>query len=152
MFYLPLVEAGCGQVLAIPCPPSDIQETVDEGDVAILALFELSAAPCDITQWNGRPCSPCLGVHRWNSELDAVEKTPTQRRQYRINLTCYSEASSCTSGYSDYSRLWDHLTIVFGSWPSLFCRWEPTLRRRLPTASLHFARFAVFAGRCQHQR
>jgi len=35
------------------------------------------------TQWNGRPCSPCLSVHRWNSEFNWIRsnRLPTQRNQ-----------------------------------------------------------------------
>jgi len=40
----------------------------------------------------------CLCVHKYNSELDQVNQTPTQRRQDRINLMCHSDASSSTSG------------------------------------------------------
>jgi len=61
---------------------------------------------------------------------------------------------SSTSGYSDKSRLWDHLADVFRSWPRCLtpsCRWEPTLRRQRRAAPLHFARFEAFGSRYHHQ-
>jgi len=62
------------------------------------------------TKCNGWTCSSSIGVHRWNSELDAVKQTPTQSRQDLINLVWYSQASSFTFGYSD------QLAKVFVSW------------------------------------
>jgi len=48
------------------------------------------------TQWSVWSCSPCLGGHRWNSELDAIKQTPTQRTTWLYDMATCCTTCSCS--------------------------------------------------------
>jgi len=88
-------------------------------------------------------------IYIYKSELDDVKQTQTECRQDRINMVCYSEPSSSTSGHSDQSRLCDHLAIVFGS-----CRllhWHTDLPMRTHVEKMTASYVAVVASLHQIQ-
>jgi len=114
-------------------------------------------------------CSPCIGVHlyRYNTELDAVNHTPTKRRQDRINLiwttprrlpllpvTPRSDpvGSETRSPSSSVHVLGVYIDADLSMRTHVNCEFMTTAIVASCSIALHSARFEAFCGRCNHQR